>query len=97
MPSHPDRVRRAYTEAPNPEPAGRTGPRIHTIESILETLLKRFRWNGKDMYADQLKCTSCGALASLDYETGKLTRLETCSPSCPWRLAEEALDKSARS
>lgn len=94
MPPHPDRVRASYTEAPNPEPSGQTGPRTHTIESILKTLLLRFRWTNKNTYADLMRCSSCGALASYDYEAGKLTRLDQCSPSCPWRLAEEALDKA---
>ncbi len=54
---------------------------------ILRILVKRFRWRNQGY--DKLVCPSCGALASWDDEL-KIRRVDQCSPSCPWRRAEEA-------
>lgn len=58
-----------------------------TLE-ILQILVKRFRWRNQGY--DKLVCPSCGALASWDADGGSIRRVDQCSPSCPWRRAEEA-------
>lgn len=43
-------------------------------------------------------CTSCGAQRDIDYGDNNQKMRETrekCSPSCPWRLAEEAVEAAA--
>lgn len=56
------------------------------------TKLLRFRWT-RPLY-DRLTCTSCGAEAWCDDDTGKVRRREPCSPTCPWRQAEELLQET---
>jgi hypothetical protein len=62
--------------------------RVESCHDVIRGLLK-FRW--KSLHYDKLACLSCGAAASIDYDTGKISRVDTCSPSCPWRRAEEVL------
>jgi hypothetical protein len=58
------------------------------VLEILRILVKRFRWRNQGY--DRLICPSCGALARWDDESGQISRTDQCSPSCPWRRAEEA-------
>jgi hypothetical protein len=63
------------------------GPTCH---ALLSALVERHRWT-RHGYG-RLTCPSCGALASVDDETGRVRRSDQCSPSCPWRMAEEWLE-----
>jgi hypothetical protein len=55
------------------------------------TRLMSFRW--KYGYMDQLSCTSCGALGSVDFSGAapRYYQMEKCSPNCPWQQAEDYL------
>lgn len=57
----------------------------HELYDIVRALLDRFRW--KHHGYERLTCTSCGAEAT-EHE-GTIRRREPCSPTCPWRRAEE--------
>ena len=54
-----------------------------------------FRWVDKGY--GQFTCRSCGALKKVDYGDQDIPpseKTEQCSKSCPWRIAEEAVDQS---
>lgn len=61
--------------------------RLDEVREGLEKLMQ-FRWN--DRGYGQLTCRSCGALASMDYDDdgGHFRRIDKCSKSCPWQVAE---------
>lgn len=63
---------------------------IQSLELALAKLM-RFQWN--DHGYGRLSCRSCGALAEQDFdERGRtLRRIDQCSPSCPWRVADTLL------
>src|SRR3990167_1326213 len=61
--------------------------RLTVLREGLANLLQ-FRWN--DRGYGQLTCRSCGALASMDNDEdgGHFRRIDKCSKSCPWQVAE---------
>lgn len=56
----------------------------------LRVLVKRDDLRWKHRGYDQYGCSSCGAAARPN-DFGVMLRKEACSPSCPWRQAEEAI------
>jgi hypothetical protein len=67
-----------------------------SAEDVIRPLLE-FRWQDRGM--GQMSCRSCGALRSVDYgdhETPMTEKRESCSRSCPWRIAEEWVAANAR-
>lgn len=68
------------------------GTADNDVLEILQLLVARFRWRHQGY--DKLVCPSCGALATCDDEDSTIRRIDKCSPSCPWRRAEEAVQGS---
>lgn len=55
------------------------------------SLFMKCRWDYKGY--GKLVCHSCGAEASEDHDTGKVTRNTPCSPVCPLALAEAFISR----
>lgn len=61
-------------------------------EALAKLLTRDLRW--KSHGYGKYTCGSCGSLMCVDYgdqDQPTTERREPCSPSCPWRQAEEAL------
>jgi hypothetical protein len=63
-------------------------------QEILRKLVDKFRWKWEGY--GKVSCPSCGAIAYRDFGDNDIppsfSRIDQCSISCPWRLAEEYLE-----